>query len=92
MYHSGYVEAKVQLLGLCRSLYYRTKDYFGYPRINLNWAEIEDVSAQPVEQFSGRLENMPMTVTNTFIVDQCLKTFHFDSENAVVIDSTDKLC
>lgn len=86
----GYVEAKAQRLLLCGPLYYRTQDYFGYPHLDWNWAEIVDASRQLVEKFSGRLDSNPIIVSNAEIAKQLLKTFHFDSENAAVIDSTGK--
>lgn len=83
----GYVETKAQRLLLCGPLYYRSQDYFGYPRLDWNWKEIVDASKQLVEAFSGRLKSDPITVVNALIAEQLLKTFHFDCENIYSLDS-----
>ena len=85
----GYVEAKAQRLLLCGPLYYRTHDYFGYPRKEWNWAEIIDAARQLVEEFAGRVENNPIKVVDASVANQLLKTFHFDSTDSDLIASTE---
>ncbi len=84
----GYVEAKAQRLLLCGPLYYHTHDYFGYPRLTWNWKGIVDASRQVLEDFLGRLESTPIKVVDASVANQLLKTFHFDADNAALIDST----
>ena len=83
----GYVQTKAQRLLLCGPLYYHAHDYFGYPRKDWNWAGIMDAARQLVEEFAGRVENKPIKVVDALVVHQLLKTFHFDSINADLIDS-----
>ena len=83
-----YVEEKAQRLVLCGPLYYRTQDYFGYPRVDWKWRAIVDASRQLVQEFSGRLESNPIKVVDASVANQLLKTFHFDSDNTALIDST----
>ena len=84
----GYVEAKAQRLLLCGPLYYHTHDYLGYPRINWNWIGIMDASRQILEGFSGRLESNPIKVADASVLNQLLKTFHFETGTSALIDST----